>query len=111
MIEPEHLRTLSREDLLGLVAELQRQIAALTASNEALRAEIDQLKTVWDTFRGLDAKKLVDDERVWRELQDRFGEYFTGGMGAGAKWWTRSMCSEPASRAVSMALRAGNAGR
>jgi cell division protein FtsB len=44
MIEPEHLPTLSREDLLALVAELQRQIAALTASNEALRAQIDQLK-------------------------------------------------------------------
>jgi hypothetical protein len=35
---------LSREELLVLVAELQRQIAALTATNEALRAEIDQLK-------------------------------------------------------------------
>jgi transposase len=44
MIEPEHLPTLSREDLLALVAELQRQIAALTASHEALRAEIDELK-------------------------------------------------------------------
>jgi transposase len=44
MIEPEPLPMLSREDLLALVAELQRQIAALTATNEALRAEIDQLK-------------------------------------------------------------------
>ena len=44
MIRPEHLPMLSREDLLALVAELQRQIAALTATNEALRAEIDQLK-------------------------------------------------------------------
>lgn len=44
MIEPEHLPMLSREDLLALVAELQHQIAALTATNEALRAEIDQLK-------------------------------------------------------------------
>jgi transposase len=43
MIEPEHLQALSREDLLALVAELARQIAALTASHEALRAEIDQL--------------------------------------------------------------------
>jgi transposase len=44
MIEPEPLPTLSREELLALVAELQRQIAELRASNEALRAEIDQLK-------------------------------------------------------------------
>ena len=37
MLKPEHLPTLSREELLALVAELQRQIAAL-------RAEIDELK-------------------------------------------------------------------
>ena len=43
MIEPEHLPMLSREDWLALVAELQRQIAAWTATHAALRAEIDQL--------------------------------------------------------------------
>jgi DNA-directed RNA polymerase subunit beta' len=45
-------------------------------------AEIDFLKTVWDTFKGLSPKQLVDDERVWRDLQDRYEEYFSGGMGA-----------------------------
>jgi transposase len=44
MMEPKDLPTLDREELLALVAELQRQIAELRASNEALRAEIDQLK-------------------------------------------------------------------
>ena len=29
-------------------------------------------------------KQLVDDERVWRELRDRYDEYFTGNMGAEA---------------------------
>lgn len=38
------LSALSRDALLALVAELQRQVAALTAMNEALRAELDQLK-------------------------------------------------------------------
>ncbi len=37
MVTPEHVPTLSREELLALVAELQRQIGAL-------RAEIDELK-------------------------------------------------------------------
>ena len=37
---------------------------------------------MWDTFKGLSPKQLVDDERVWRDLQDRYEEYFSGGMGA-----------------------------
>lgn len=41
---PEDIASLSREDLLALVAEQQRQIAQLTATIEALRAEIAQLK-------------------------------------------------------------------
>jgi transposase len=44
MTSPKDLASLSREDLLALVAELPRQIAELRASNEALRAEIDPLK-------------------------------------------------------------------
>ena len=51
MIPPEPLASLSREELLGLVIELQRQnaalqrqVAALTTNHEALCAEIEQLK-------------------------------------------------------------------
>jgi DNA-directed RNA polymerase subunit beta' len=46
--------------------------------------EIDRLDEVQDTFRKLEAKQLVTDELLYRELRDRFGEYFTGGMGAEA---------------------------
>jgi cell division protein FtsB len=44
MNEPKNVPTLSREERLALVVELQRQIAELRASHEALRAEIEQLK-------------------------------------------------------------------
>jgi cell division protein FtsB len=44
MIASKRLASISREDLLALVAELQRQVAELTASNAALRAELEQLK-------------------------------------------------------------------
>ena len=37
-----------------------------------------------DTFRKLDVKQLISDELLYRELRDRFGEYFEGGMGAEA---------------------------
>jgi len=49
---------------------------------ERANVEIEQLKVVWDTFRALSPKQLIDEERVWRELTDRFQEYFSGGMGA-----------------------------
>ena len=39
---------------------------------------------MWDEFRGLFARQILDDELLWRELEDRFGEYFEGGMGADA---------------------------
>ena len=51
---------------------------------ERANLEIEHLELVWDTFKSLKPKTLVDDERVWRELQDRFQDYFTGGMGAEA---------------------------
>ncbi|MFN2588182.1 MAG: DNA-directed RNA polymerase subunit beta' [Actinomycetota bacterium] len=37
-----------------------------------------------DAFRDLAPKQIVDDEVLWRELRDRFGDYFKGGMGAEA---------------------------
>jgi len=44
--------------------------------------EIDRLDEVMDTFRKLEVKQLISDEMLYRELRDRFGDYFTGGMGA-----------------------------
>src|SRR5690554_4383104 len=46
--------------------------------------EIDRLEEMLDTFRKLEPKQLVTDEMLYRELRDRFGEYFSGGMGAEA---------------------------
>ncbi len=46
--------------------------------------EIDRLDEVLETFRKLDRKNLITDELLYRELRDRFGEYFTGAMGAEA---------------------------
>ena len=44
MKPPEHPSSLSRDELLALLAALQRQIADLTARNEALQAELEQLR-------------------------------------------------------------------
>ncbi len=46
--------------------------------------ELDRLEQVLDEFRKLTPKTLIGDEILYRELRDRFGQYFTGGMGAEA---------------------------
>ncbi|MTD14433.1 DNA-directed RNA polymerase subunit beta' [Nakamurella sp. YIM 132087] len=46
--------------------------------------EIDRLDEVLDAFRKLKVRDLIIDELIYRELEDRFGDYFTGGMGAEA---------------------------
>ncbi|NIH82703.1 DNA-directed RNA polymerase subunit beta' [Amycolatopsis viridis] len=46
--------------------------------------ELDRLEEVWTTFTKLEPRQLIADETLYRELYDRYGEYFTGGMGAEA---------------------------
>ena len=69
-------------------AEFERAQKAKDKDFEEIRArfeaEISHLQTVWDTFAKLKVKTLIDDERVWRDLKDRFEEFFAGGMGAEA---------------------------
>ncbi|HSK61595.1 MAG TPA: DNA-directed RNA polymerase subunit beta' [Actinomycetospora sp.] len=47
-------------------------------------AEVDRLTAVWDRFRTLKVQDLEGDEMLYREMRDRFGMYFRGGMGAQA---------------------------
>ncbi|NDL57616.1 DNA-directed RNA polymerase subunit beta' [Phytoactinopolyspora mesophila] len=47
-------------------------------------AELDRLNAVWDRFRNLKVQDLEGDEMLYREMRDRFGTYFRGGMGAQA---------------------------
>ncbi|MFM8236371.1 MAG: DNA-directed RNA polymerase subunit beta' [Actinomycetota bacterium] len=77
------------EDLEGRGAkknEIERAEKGRNRDFEDIRARYDediaQLQTVWDTFRSLKPRQLIDDERVWRELRYRWPGYFAGGMGA-----------------------------
>ncbi len=79
------------EELEGRKAkkiEFERAEKAKIKDYEEIREryteELEHLDLTWDTFKGLKVKDLVDDELVWRDLVDRFPEYFDGGMGAAA---------------------------
>ena len=56
----------------------------LTAIRETYEDELELLNRVWDEFRDLYPRQIIEDETLWRELQDRYEDYFEGGMGASA---------------------------
>jgi DNA-directed RNA polymerase subunit beta' len=47
-------------------------------------ADLERLDTVWDRFKNLKVADLEGDELLYRQLQDRYGNYFEGSMGAAA---------------------------
>ena len=44
--------------------------------------EVDLLDEAFDTFKSLKPRDLIESEQLWREIIDRYGEYYIGGMGA-----------------------------
>ena len=56
----------------------------LEAIRESYEAELELLQRTWDEFRTLYPRQILEDEMLWRELRDRYEEYFEGGMGADA---------------------------
>src|SRR5687768_7449625 len=51
---------------------------------ERAEREILRVRDAFDLFRDLEKKDIVDNEELWRELRDRYEDYFKGGMGAHA---------------------------
>ena len=52
--------------------------------------QIELIRRAWEEFQTLEPRQIVDDEELFREMKDRFGDeygygvYFRGGMGAEA---------------------------
>ena len=59
----------------------EREMAQLRKRADA---EIERLEQVWDRFVNLKVADLEGDEMLYRQLQDRYGNYFKGAMGAEA---------------------------
>jgi len=82
----EDIAALEAEGAKGDVRRKVREGAEreMRQIRDRAQRELDKLEEVLDTFRKLEPKQLVADEALYRELRDRFGQYFTGGMGAEA---------------------------
>src|SRR5215203_324470 len=80
--EEEHETVVSRvyKEAEETVADIQRSV------NE----QIEFIRRAWEEFQTLEPRQIVDDEELFREMKDRFGDeygygiYFRGGMGAEA---------------------------
>ncbi len=56
----------------------------LEAIRERYEEELETLERALEEFKALFGRQILEDEMLWRELVDRWGEYFEGGMGADA---------------------------
>jgi DNA-directed RNA polymerase subunit beta' len=82
---------LSDEEREKLLKDLRKSLGADIDDTEAyIEDAAERVRQVWDLFKSMKAKDVVNDETLFRELKDRFGspygfgEYFRGGMGAEA---------------------------
>ena len=73
----------------GAKADARRKVREsaereMTQIRKRADQQIERLEQVWDRFKNLKVQDLEGDEILFREMRDRFGMYFEGGMGAAA---------------------------
>ena len=68
-------------ELKALRRQAEKDLAEIREEFESERETLDR---VWEEFKGLHPRQVIDDEMLWREMEDRWGDYFEGGMGAAA---------------------------
>jgi len=59
--------------------EVEREIKD---RSERAGVEEELLQEAFDTFKSMKPKQLIESEQLWREIIDRYGDYYVGGMGA-----------------------------
>jgi DNA-directed RNA polymerase subunit beta' len=62
-------------------AQLEKEIKDL---EEGARKKIENLRRVFEEFKNLQQMQLISDETLFRDMRERYGDYFRGGMGAEA---------------------------
>ncbi|MEO6654093.1 MAG: DNA-directed RNA polymerase subunit beta' [Ilumatobacteraceae bacterium] len=68
-------------DTKKMKRDADKEIEAL---RERYEMELDLVERAWDEFKSLHSRKIIEDEMLWREIKDKYGDYFEGGTGADA---------------------------
>ncbi len=80
----EELRELESQGARDAEVKARQRAAEKEIGSLRERAddEIELAKRALDELKSLHARKIIEDEMLWRELQLRYEDYFEGGMGA-----------------------------
>ncbi|MYA14303.1 MAG: DNA-directed RNA polymerase subunit beta', partial [Acidimicrobiaceae bacterium] len=68
-------------ELRALQRQADKDIEEIT---ERFAEELERVERAWEVFSDLFSRQIIEDEDLWRELVDRWGDYFEGGQGADA---------------------------
>nr|MDQ3304439.1 DNA-directed RNA polymerase subunit beta' [Actinomycetota bacterium] len=80
----EELAALEAEGSKDADLKARQRLAERDIANvrERADAELELVQRAFDEFKSLHGRKIIEDEMLWRELKDRYGAFFEGGMGA-----------------------------
>lgn len=77
------------EDREAALKKVDKEVNETVADiQRSMDEQIELTRRAWEEFQTLEPRQIVDDEELFREMKDRFGDeygygvYFRGGMGA-----------------------------
>jgi DNA-directed RNA polymerase subunit beta' len=87
----EDLAETPEEEREATIARIHKEAEETVQDvQRSVQEQIDLVRRAWEEFQTLEPRQIVDDEELFREMRDRFGDeygygvYFRGGMGAEA---------------------------
>ncbi|MCY4068929.1 MAG: DNA-directed RNA polymerase subunit beta' [Acidimicrobiaceae bacterium] len=84
-LETELAQAEERDAKATELRALQRQAEKdIEDTNERSGIDRERVERAWEVFSGLFSRQIIEDEDLWRELSDRWEDYFEGGQGAAA---------------------------
>ncbi|MFQ5948724.1 MAG: DNA-directed RNA polymerase subunit beta', partial [Acidimicrobiia bacterium] len=69
------------QDTSAAIREAEREVRD---RQERAEYEEELVREAFERFSTMVVKDLIDSEQLWREIQDRYEQYYSGGMGAEA---------------------------
>jgi DNA-directed RNA polymerase subunit beta' len=82
----QELKEMEEADLKKPEINARRKEVEREIRDREERAEFERelVQEAFDTFGKMSPKTLVESEQLWREIYDRYGDFYEGGMGAEA---------------------------